>query len=193
MSAIGGRYTIQYNSTTPRSIPDDATVTFKIAGHTYEIIYSECQNIKCNIRRIDKTQYVDLRDGEVHDFNQSSTNRGDNIKSLKRTMAMARDRINANCTDPRKVLFVTLTYKLDKDENGNAIPMRDTDKLRRDLNNFYARFKRKFGDEFGDFKRISCLEPQGSGSWHAHILFFLKNQMFIFRMTCWKRFGGWVL
>lgn len=112
-------------------------------------------------RKISKEQYVNTATGEVHDYMQSST-RADNRDSLRKTFKKIRDVINANCTEPDKLHWVTLTYK----DN-----MTDAKQLYTDFKKFMMRFY-YFCDK-NSFKRpeyISVAEPQARGAWHMHLL-----------------------
>ena len=101
-------------------------------------------------------------------------NRAQCIVSLRRTIETISDLINCNVTEENRknCLWLTLTY--DHLE-------RDTKKIHADFSAFIKRLKRyltKIGYE--DFKYISVVEPQASGSFHFHvILIFNKFRPFI--------------
>lgn len=107
-------------------------------------------------KRISKTEYVDLRTMEVKEYHQSES-REECRESVKKTMAMIRDLVSTNTTEPEKCRWITLTY---------ADNMTDPERLYRDFQKFIQRMRRKFGK----FEYIAIAEPQGRGAWHMHII-----------------------
>ena len=88
-----------------------------------------------------------------------SKNRGDNLKSIKTSLAKLRRLIGANFHGGKSELWVTLTYK---------DFTRDTKKVYRDFKIFMQRLRKlPYGREL---EYLAVLEPQASGSWHLHVL-----------------------
>lgn len=104
--------------------------------------------------------------GEVMYYNRSETKDG-SIQSVKRTLANLRRIINKNCSDDKKLRWVTLTY---------AENMRDTTILYNDFKCFWQKFKRwSKSKNFEIPEYISVAEPQGRGAWHLHLIFVYQN------------------
>ncbi len=148
----------------------DNNVSVTIAGNTVRITICQSRNTNIQITKISKDQYVD-RDGVLCDFNHNKS-RKDSMTTLKKSLERGRDIINANCTDVRKCLFVTLTYRQRENENEKTNPMRETKKLYIDIDRYHKRFRYKYGK---DVRFIICCEPQCSGSWHAHIIYIFPK------------------
>ena len=86
-------------------------------------------------------------------------------QSLKRL----RDYINTNVVDVTKCKWITLTY---------AENMTNTRLLYKDFKNFMAKMRYYFSEYKIEY--IVAMEPQGRGSWHAHlILIFDRTAPFI--------------
>lgn len=67
--------------------------------------------------------------------------------------------------------WVTLTYA-----QPDGKPMTDTVRLYKDFKNFVKRLRLRYGN----FEYVVAMEPQGSGSWHAHVvLIFPEKAPFI--------------
>ena len=131
-----------------------------------EIRYSRFQ-YGVPIRKLDKDHGVDLRTGEVIEYRHAA-NRGESTGNVAQSLRDLRDLINANLTDPEKVLWVTLTYR----EN-----MRDEKRLYEDFRRFWQRFKyylQKHGYPPAEY--IAAAEPQGRGAWHMHCLFLFPGK-----------------
>ncbi|WP_439846989.1 rolling circle replication-associated protein [Bacillus subtilis] len=87
----------------------------------------------------------------------SSTNRADNLKSVKVTMRNLRRLITHNFHGGNKELWVTLTYRwLTKNPE---IAYQD-----------FKRFIRKLRKDYGHLEYIAVIEPQATGNWHFHVL-----------------------
>lgn len=131
-------------------------VTVKRAGNITEITYVSRRSKGGTTRKISKDEYVDIRDGQVKQFAHQER-RSDDLKSVSRSMKQGRDMINANVTEPSQWRWITLTY---------AENMTDHKKAYNDIKNFFRKLSK-----FYDFDRyIICLEPQGRGAWHGHLL-----------------------
>ncbi len=147
-------------------------VTVTEAGNITEL-RTMTSDVITHIQKINADEYVVLSTGEVKEINHQN-NRIDNADTLKQTFSYLRKLINTNVTDKniKCCRFITLTYK----EN-----MTDTERLKKDLKDFYSRFKyycNKLNVNAPEY--ITVIEPQGRGAWHAHIIFiFKKNPPFI--------------
>ena len=136
-------------------------------GNIVQIQAIENCNHRSYIKRLDKDTYLDKRTGEVKMVNHM-TNREQDKKSLSRSLKELRQIICANVTDTSHVRWVTLTY---------AENMTDTKRLYDDFRKFNQRFQyylKKNG--YGKAEYITCVEPQGRGAWHNHILFIWEKK-----------------
>lgn len=157
-------------------------VTVTETGNIIEIRIMT-SDVLTHIKKLNADEYVVLATGEVKEMNHQD-NRIDNLETLKQTFSYLRKIINSNITDENIECcrFVTLTYK----EN-----MKDTERLKKDLKEFYSRFKyycKKRNIKQPEY--ITIVEPQGRGAWHAHIIFiFKKNPPFIPKADLEKIWG----
>lgn len=90
------------------------------------------------------------------------------MDSVRRTLANLRLIINANCVDPVRLSWVTLTY---------AENMTDTKRLYQDYKAFWKRFLRwcvKQGYQSPQY--IAVAEPQGRGAWHLHCIWIWPDK-----------------
>lgn len=138
------------------NIDDSKISTVYKTGNITEIITPHHRN-EClkKIRRLSKTQYVDLETGEVKEYKQS-INKSDNVQNVQRSLANLRRIINLNFTGEDSERFLTLTY---------STLMTDTNKLYRDFKNFISKLRKLYPVEY-----VVVAEPQQSGSWHLHVL-----------------------
>lgn len=117
-------------------------------------------------RKVDKTHYVDVRDGEIRQYNAKIRESEDDIlrteQSIKATMRDLKLKVCSNFHGAGNELFITLTY---------AENMTDTARLAHDFDVFYKRLKYAYKSKY-KFSYIAVCEPQGRGSWHIHM--FLK-------------------
>lgn len=150
----------------PISIQDDSIVRLKEMGNVIEVMYSEHKNNTCYIQKLDKENYVDLRTGEVKQY-EYNKNRAQNMQHLKRSLNNGRDMINANCTEIANCRFITVTYRQRDNYDIEPIPMTDTERLHRDIDRFYKNLRYHYGK---DIRILTFCEPQGNRSWHAHII-----------------------
>ena len=135
---------------------DTELVKVKQAGNITEVTYTSRRSKGGTTRKISKDEYVDIRDGQVKEFNHQDR-RSDDLKSVSRSMKQGRDMINANVINPAEWRWITLTY---------AENMTDQKKLYNDFKNFLRKLK-----PFYSFNRyIICVEPQRRGAWHIHLL-----------------------
>lgn len=152
-------------------IPENADCIVTKAGNVVDIVYSALVGDPC-IKKISKEEYVNLKTGEIKNFNHQEK-RVDDYSGLLNSFSKLRLMINSNVSTNEDTLFLTLTYALKRDEAGNIIPMKDSSKLHRDFGAYNTRFYRYLDSNKMQRPRwVSCVEPQGNGSWHLHILYF---------------------
>lgn len=134
-------------------------VTVTQMKHILEVQYMEKMNTGANIRKLDKYRYVDLKTGEVREF-ELSTNRKENYNSLRQTFKKLRFLINNNFEGKANELHITLTYE----EN-----MTDSERLYDDFRKFIQRLRYSYRDK-STVDYINVVEPQERGAWHCHFL-----------------------
>lgn len=144
----------------PALIPGHDLVRVTKMNHIVEIQHMEKMSNGSSIRKLDKHRYVDIRDGEIREFEKFSEKRSDNFNSLRKTFKTLRYLINNNFTAAGNELFITLTYKKN---------MTDTKQLYEDFKNFMKRFRYSF-KEYGSIDYLTVVEPQERGAWHHHLL-----------------------
>lgn len=149
----------------------DSHVQLKTMGNIYEVRCMSCQSPKIPILKLDKDYFLELTTGEIREFKHADR-RTDNLASVAQSLKHLREYINTNVTDPRKALFITLTY---------AENMQSAETLYNDFRKFNMRlsyYLRKSG--LPPYEYIVAIEPQARGSLHAHlILIFPVNAPFI--------------
>lgn len=133
-------------------------VTVTQMGHLVEVQHMTHGNYEARIKKLSKYHYVDLRTGEIKEFELSKT-KADNLNSVRQTFKKMRYLINNNFIGADNELFITLTY---------AKQTRDHLQVGNDYKNFLARLKRKYKGY--DLQAIRVLEPHASGCWHLHAL-----------------------
>lgn len=136
-------------------------VRVKEMGNIVEVMYSDKKNNQIVIKKINENEYIDLRTGEIKQF-QKIDNRACDMNSVRQSLGKLRDLLNTNITDVSKCRWVTLTYK----EN-----MTDTKKLYEDFKKFNMRMRYK-GYKY---EYIVAMEPQGRGAWHAHLVMIFDD------------------
>lgn len=144
----------------PALIPGHDLVRVTKMHHIVEVQHMEKMSNGSSIRKLDKHRYVDIRDGEIRDFEKFSEKRSDNFNSLRKTFKTLRYLINNNFTGVGNELHITLTYKKN---------MTDTKQLYEDFKNFMKRFRYSF-KEYGSIDYLTVIEPQERGAWHHHLL-----------------------
>lgn len=135
------------------------TVTVTEMGHLVEVQHMQKKNTKARIQKIDADHYVNLRTGELMEFQKSET-RADNENSLRQTFKKLRYMVNNNFNGSKNELFLTLTY---------AENMTDTKRLYDDMKKFMMRVRYHYRNT-STIDYLNIIEPQGRGAWHAHIL-----------------------
>lgn len=131
-------------------------------GNILEVVTMQKPVSPPPIRKIDADHYVDLRTGEVFDYERGDS-RADSLQGIRRTLAHIRNLVNTNVTEPENVRWVTLTY---------AENMTDTKRLYRDYEKFWKKFLywcKRNGISKPEY--INVIEPQGRGAWHCHVFF----------------------
>ena len=130
-------------------------------GHIIEVQHIEKQNRKANIRKLDSDSYVDLKTGEIKEF-QKSINRSQNVNSLRQTFKKLRYLINNNFSGNGNELFITLTY-------GKKKKAYDPKELYPDFDKFMKRLRYEYkGQTTIDY--INVVEPHEKGDFHCHVL-----------------------
>ena len=156
----------------PLKIDDNSIVRVKTMGHITEIMFSQQKNNFCYVKKLDKDSYIDLRTGEVLEY-EHYVSRADNIQRLKKSLNYDRDMINANCTVLENCRFITVTYRQRDNYDVEPVPMTDTKVLHRDIDRFYKNLRYNYGK---DIRILTFCEPQGNKSWHAHIVVVFNDK-----------------
>ena len=141
---------------------DHQEVKVKSMGNIVELVHYERVNSQIWIKKISDDEYIDLRTGEVKQCNKID-NRAGNLNTVRQTLSKLRDLLNTNITDPSHCRWVTLTYE----EN-----MTDPKRLYEDFKKFNMRMRYK-GYKY---EYIVCMEPQGRGAWHAHLVMIFDDK-----------------
>lgn len=133
-------------------------------GNVIEVTTMERRGFDSPIIKLNKDEYLIRGEetGEIYQFNHSAS-RADSVSTLRRTFRKLRALINANCTRPENIRWVTLTY---------AENMTDRARLMRDFEKFIKRFRYKFGS----CEYIVVAEPQERGAWHLHVLLIFPHK-----------------
>lgn len=141
-----------------KRIDKKSPVTAHIYGDTVEI--STALGGTPIMRKISKDEMVNTLTGKVVKIHHVK-NRADpkNYQSLRSTFKRLKRLIGANFRGGHSELWLTLTYR--------ESPMTDAQRLYRDFKNFMAKLRRKTKK---DLAYLVVIEPQASGSLHAHVL-----------------------
>ena len=147
------------------------TVKVTTAGNTIKVQSMSRQNTRQTVEKLSKDEYIVTSTGEVR-LAEHSENRGQNVNGLIKTISRLRDLLNANVTEPKNMLWVTLTY---------AENMTDRERLYHDSKNFHKRLNRYcLRQEIPVPKYFDVVEPQERGAWHIHeILMWEREAPFI--------------
>ena len=143
------------------SINPNATVKVTTMKHIVELLYMDKVNVEPHIRKLDSERYVDLKTGEIREFERTE-NRSQGENSLRKTFNRLRELINSNFEGAANELFITLTYRGDLQTNDPKIVYGDFKK-------FMMRMKYKYKD-VSTIDYINVLEPHASGNFHMHVL-----------------------
>lgn len=142
-------------------VPFEPAITFaKVCGNVTEV--TEMRNVpRPTMVNISKDLMMNLDTGEIVE-KVHTTNRSEGEQSVKRTLKKIRDLVNANCTSPDNLHWITLTY---------AENMTDPKRLYSDFGAFWKRFCRYCkGNKYTIPEYIAVAEPQGRGAWHMHLI-----------------------
>lgn len=153
------------------SINKNAPVTAHIYGNTVEM--STVLGGVPTMRKLNKNQMLNTKTGEIINIHHV-TSRADpkNYESLRRTFKRLKRLIGANFNGGNSELWLTLTYR--------DSPMTDSKRLYADFLKFIKKLRKIVGRYLA---YIVVIEPQASGSLHAHLLLktldhsrlFIKN------------------
>ena len=160
---------MQYEKLRPEDIfiSADDIVTVTHMGNITEISYMTKHNSQPRTIKVSEDEYVVVDTGEVKKYAKKSENRSQSENSIRKTMRRIRELIQTNVTDPKKVRWITLTYR----EN-----MTDTKRLYEDFRRFNQRLIYQLTSCGIEKPSYICIaEPQGRGAWHMHILYIWKN------------------
>lgn len=162
-----------------------STVTRKRFPKYVEISSMSRQNKTIKIKKLDKDRYLNLMTGEIGYF-EHTENRAQSLDYLAQSIKKIKDLINYNFQGTENEKWVTLSYK-----DGVKNPMRDVKKLYKDVSLFMKRLQ-YFYKDFGKLEYINCIEPQGTGSFHCHILVKFEKEIYFNKPDLEKIWGhGW--
>ena len=152
------------------NIPDYAIVKVIEAGNIVRYCYSDRQSYGSGICKLSKSYYMD-KYGEIHKY-KNYKDKTDDKYYVRKALQHCCDLIDTNFNDKERVLFCTLTYEQGIDSDGEPIPMRDHDRLSKDMGNFMKKLKR----HYPNMNRYICtVSPQFNGNWHIHMLLHFTN------------------
>lgn len=141
-----------------KKIDENSQVTAHIYGDTVEI--STALGGIPVMQKLDKDRMLNRITGEIVEIHHIES-RADpkNYQSLRSTFKRLKRLIGANFSGGKSELWLTLTYR--------ESPMTDSKRLYLDFKNFMAKLRRKTKK---DLAYLVVIEPQASGSLHAHVL-----------------------
>lgn len=141
-----------------KEIDLESPVTAHIYGDTVEL--STALGGTPVMRRLNKNEMVNRYTGEIVEIHHV-TSRADpkNYESLRATFKRLKRLIGANFRGGRSELWCTLTYK--------DSPMKDPSRLYADFKRMIRKLRKLLGKYLA---YIVVIEPQASGSLHAHLL-----------------------
>ncbi|MEG0897701.1 MAG: hypothetical protein RSF73_09180, partial [Ruthenibacterium sp.] len=156
-------------------------VAVKKTGAITELRDMGRNNLDCPIIKFDADNYILKETGEMLPFKKTQI-RSESPESVKQSLHHLRDILNANCEDVTRCKWVTLTY---------AENMTDTKQLYADFQKFNQRLTYYCQKTYHtQYQYIVCIEPQGRGAWHLHIvLIFEKKAPFIANDTLAEIWG----
>lgn len=140
------------------AIDEEAPVTAHIYGDTIEM--STALGGIPVMQKLNRDEMVNRVTGEITEIHHI-TSRADpqNYRSLKSTFKRLKRLIGTNFYGGHSELWITLTYK--------DSPMKDPDRLYKDFKRMMRRLRKMIGKYLA---YIVVIEPQASGSLHAHLL-----------------------
>lgn len=151
-----------------KKIDENSQVTAHIYGDTIEI--STALGGIPVMQKLDKDRMLNRITGEIVEIHHIES-RADpkNYQSLRSTFKRLKRLIGTNFRGGRSELWLTLTYR--------DSPMTDSKRLYKDFKNFIAKLRRHVKKNLA---YIVVIEPQASGSLHAHILMKTLNGSTLF-------------
>lgn len=151
-----------------KKIDENSQVTAHIYGDTVEI--STALGGIPVMQKLDKDRMLNRITGEIVEIHHIES-RADpkNYQSLRSTFKRLKRLIGTNFRGGRSELWLTLTYR--------DSPMTDSKRLYKDFKNFIAKLRRHVKKNLA---YIVVIEPQASGSLHAHILMKTLNGSTLF-------------
>jgi hypothetical protein len=177
---------ITVNKITVRGILPVEDIRVKITGNIIEARHmTHNRNYYSEEEEIDKTRNnifylnefsenikLDMKTGEVFDditeANKPAKTRMDNPESVKKSIRKLRDLLNTNFAIPKNCKTLTLTY---------AENMTDPNRLYEDTRRFIQKLRRYcLKKKQMGFEYITCIEPQGRGSFHHHMLLIFPRE-----------------
>lgn len=142
-------------------INPNAIVKVTTMKHIVEVQFMEKRNSEAHIRKLDSERYVDLKTGEIREF-EKTENRGQGENSLRKTFNRLRELLRTNFDGLANELFVTLTYRGELQTN-------DAARVYSDFKKFIMRLKYGYQD-ISSIDYVNVLEPHASGNFHMHVL-----------------------
>lgn len=162
-----------------KSIDPEDWVTANVYGDTVEMSTSLGGNPV--MKKLNKDNMINRVTGEIKSIHHIES-RADpkNFESLRATFKRLKRLIGANFMGGKAELWLTLTYK--------DSPMTDSDRLYKDFKRFMRRLRSKVNKELA---YIVVIEPQASGSLHAHLLLKTldKSRLYIANEVVAKAWG----
>lgn len=162
-----------------KSIDPEDWVTANVYGDTVEMSTSLGGNPV--MKRLNKDNMINRVTGEIKPIHHIES-RADpkNFESLRATFKRLKRLIGANFMGGKSELWLTLTYR--------DSPMTDSDRLYKDFKRFMRRLRSKVNKELA---YIVVIEPQASGSLHAHLLLKTldKSRLYIANEVVAKAWG----
>ena len=141
-----------------KKINPESFVTAYIYGNTIEM--STALGGSPVMQKVNKDEMVNIKTGEITEIHHIES-RADpkNYESLRATFKRLKRLIGANFTGGHSELWLTLTYR--------DSPMTDSNRLYEDFKRFMRRLRNLTKKTLA---YIVVIEPQASGSLHAHVL-----------------------
>lgn len=151
-----------------KEIAGGLSVTAHVYGDTVEL--STALGGTPVMRKINKDEMVNIHTGKIVKIHHVES-RADpkNYQSLRSTFKRLKRLIGANFHGGKSELWLTLTYR--------ESPMTNSKRLYADFNRFRRRLKKIIGKEFA---YIIVVEPQASGSLHAHVLLKTLDRSYLY-------------
>lgn len=143
-------------------------VKFTKTGNITQLLYTQHRNRNCNILKLNKEEYMNLKTGEIKECNHIE-NRGQNINTIRFSISNLRNIINNNFFGGSNELWVTLTFGDNKVYNSKELYIL--------FKKFMMRLRYTYKDIKFDY--IYVPEPHEKGDWHIHLLLKGDKPLFI--------------